>query len=82
MDPIQQHDLERFQFFSNGYLVEDPLHEGVIGDFRYAMIPNAVAPMWGIDFGNRQPNTHMDFLRFTKLSQTERTEFLRQLKGE
>ena len=82
VDPIHQQDLDRFKFFSNGYLVEDPVHRGIIGDFRYAMIPNAVAPMWGIDFENRQPNTHMDFVRFTKLNQSERTEFFQQLKGE
>ena len=82
VDPIHQQDLERFQFFSNGYLVEDPLHDGVIGDFRYAMVPNAIAPMWGIDIGNRQSNTHMDFVRFTKLNTSERTDFFKQLKGE
>ena len=81
-DHIHKQDLTRFQFFSNGYLVEDPLHKGIIGDFRYAMLPNAVAPMWGIDFGNRQANTHMEFIRFTKLNKSERTEFFRQLRGE
>ena len=39
-------DLERFEHFSNGYLIHDPYHPGFIGDFRYAMLPNTVAPLW------------------------------------
>ena len=81
MDPTHKHDLKRFHFFSNGFLVEDPVHPGIIGDFRYAMIPNAVAPMWGIDVGNKQPETHMSFLRFTKLSSDDQAVFYRQLLG-
>ena len=81
MDSTHRFDMDRFHFFSNGFLVEDPVNPGVVGDFRYAMIPNAVAPMWGIDVGNRQPNIHMSFLRFTKLSAVDRQEFWRQLMG-
>jgi len=81
MDSTHKHDLERFQFFSNGFLVADPDHHGIVGDFRYSMVPNAIAPMWGIDVGNKEPNTHMSFIRFTKLSADDRKEFYRQLLG-
>ena len=82
VDSTHQRDLARFRLFSKGFLVMDPLHEGIIGDARYAMVPNAIAPMWGIDFGQRVPNTHMAFIRHTKLSQTDRSEFYRQLLGQ
>ena len=82
VDSTHQHDLERFHLFSNGFLVMDPLHKGIIGDVRYAMVPNAIAPMWGIDYGQRIPNTHMAFIRHTRLSQTERNEFYSQLLGQ
>ena len=42
LEPTHQYDLDRFAYFSNGFLVEDPNRPGVIGDFRYAMVPNAI----------------------------------------
>jgi inner membrane protein len=41
-------DIERFRGFSDGLIVLDPVHEGLIGDARYAMLPTAIAPIWGI----------------------------------
>jgi inner membrane protein len=41
-------DIERFHRFASGYLVWHPEEPGVIGDVRYAMLPNEIAPIWGI----------------------------------
>jgi inner membrane protein len=81
LDPVHQHDLDRFAHFSDGFLVEDPLHPGVIGDFRYAMVPNAIAPLWGIDLGGGAPGKHLAFERFSATSGAQRQAMLDQLWG-
>ena len=81
LGPVHQHDLDRFAYFSAGFLVEDPLHPGVIGDFRYAMLPNAIAPMWGIDLGKAKAGEHADFLRFSRIEPDQRQVMLDQLWG-
>ncbi len=81
LDPVHQDDLDRFAYFSNGFLIEDPLHPGFIGDFRYAMVPNAIAPLWGIDVGGGIPGKHLAFERFSAVGGAERQAMLDQLLG-
>lgn len=76
-----QHDLDRFEYFSAGFLIEDPLRPGVIGDFRYSMVPNDVAPLWGIDLGGAKPGEHSEFLRFSTTDAAKRQAMLDQLWG-
>ncbi|MEH6634787.1 MAG: metal-dependent hydrolase [Halioglobus sp.] len=42
-------DIERFRWFSNGYIARDPLYANRIIDIRYSMIPNQVVPLWSIE---------------------------------
>jgi inner membrane protein len=42
-------DIERFRWFSNGYIARDPEHSNRVIDVRYSMIPNEVAPLWSIE---------------------------------
>ena len=81
LDPVHQHDLDRFSYFSSGFLVEDPINPGYVSDFRYAMVPNEVAPMWGINIGERKAGKHMDFQRFSKPTKKQRELFVEQLWG-
>jgi len=46
--PVQLRDIERFRFFSQGYLYRHPSEPRVIGDLRYAIFPDSVIPLWGI----------------------------------
>tara|TARA_B110000503_G_scaffold12013_3_gene16228 strand:- start:40580 stop:41578 length:999 start_codon:yes stop_codon:yes gene_type:complete len=50
LDPGSQQarDIERFRWFSNGYIALDPLHIHRVIDIRYSMIPNEVSPLWSI----------------------------------
>jgi inner membrane protein len=41
-------DIERFRWFSNGYIARDPLHANRVIDIRYSFVPNEVAPLWSI----------------------------------
>ena len=45
----QARDIERFRWFSNGYVALDPRHNNRITDIRYSMLPNEVAGFWGIE---------------------------------
>ena len=51
LDPGSQQarDIERFRWFSNGYIARDPEHPHRIIDVRYSMIPNEVNALWGIE---------------------------------
>ena len=45
----QAKDIERFRWFSNGYIARDPTIANRVIDIRYSMIPNEVAPLWSIE---------------------------------
>ena len=45
----QARDLERFRWFSNGYIARDPVIPNRVIDIRYSLIPNEVAPLWSIE---------------------------------
>jgi inner membrane protein len=45
----QARDIERFRWFSNGYIARDPLYKNRVIDIRYSIIPNEVAPLWSIE---------------------------------
>ncbi len=45
----QARDIERFRWFSNGYIARDPLYRNRVIDIRYSMIPNEVDPLWSIE---------------------------------
>lgn len=49
LESQQARDIERFRWFSNGYIARDPLHESRIIDIRYSMVPNELAPLWSIE---------------------------------
>jgi inner membrane protein len=45
----QARDIERFRWFSNGYVALDPGYPNRVTDIRYSMLPNQVAGLWSID---------------------------------
>lgn len=44
----QARDITRFSLTSNGYLALDPNDRQRIGDIRYSLLPQEIAPLWGI----------------------------------
>ena len=46
-DSQQRKDIERFRWFSQDYLGFDD-DKNLVTDVRYSMIPNQIAPMWGL----------------------------------
>lgn len=71
-------DIERFHRFADGYLVWHPDHTDVIGDVRYAMLPQETAPIWGIRLpdGWQEGEDHITFEHFRRTDPQTRQAFI------
>lgn len=59
----QARDIERFRWFSDGYVALEPGHSNRITDIRYSMLPNQVAGLWGIELTMQAGNgDHAQFV--------------------
>lgn len=62
-DSQQARDVERFRWFSNGYIARDPLFPNRVIDIRYSIIPNELAPLWSIELRpGARSDEHADYL--------------------
>jgi inner membrane protein len=59
---VVAYDIERFRFFSDGWLAALPNDSNVIGDMRFGLLPNDTNPLWGIRIGPLQPDKHAEFV--------------------
>ena len=48
-DSQQARDVERFRWFSNGYIARDPRIANRVIDIRYSLLPNEVEALWSIE---------------------------------
>lgn len=62
-------DVRRFDRFSRGYIASTPEDPTLLGDIRYSVAPNGLAPLWGLRFDPRDPARRV---AFEKLEQTSR----------
>lgn len=74
-------DIQRFSTLSEGYLIQHPRRDQVIGDGRYAMLPTSVSPLWGIKIDTTQPDKHVDFKTYRDAGPEIRESFLNMLLG-
>lgn len=58
---VQQRDLDYFIFFSDGWVAKAPNDQDLIGDARFAMLPNQTMPIWGIRLQPEKPESHVLF---------------------
>lgn len=49
----QAKDIERFRWFSAGYLAIDASNRLLVTDMRYSMLPNEIDALWGIELDPR-----------------------------
>ena len=54
----------------------------VVGDLRYAALPQSVKPLWGIRVDRESPDAHVPFESFREVTKEERASLLRMLKGQ
>jgi inner membrane protein len=55
-DSRQATDLERFRWFSKGYIALDPNNPQRIIDIRYSLLPNELDALWSIELSPDTPN--------------------------
>ena len=66
VDSVLADDIRRFAHFSNDWLGWHPQHPEVLGDMRYALRPDAIAPLWGITVDPSKPDAHVKFATFRR----------------
>lgn len=54
-DSQQARDMERFSWFSDGFVAEDPERPNRIIDVRYSFLPNTVSALWSIELTPEAP---------------------------
>ncbi|WP_138429909.1 metal-dependent hydrolase [Fodinibius saliphilus] len=74
-------DIKRFDTLSDGYLIQHPEHPNIIGDGRYAMLPTALNPLWGIKIDTTNAEMHVPFKTFRNPTSNVRSNFLNMLLG-
>lgn len=72
-------DIQRFEFFSDGFLAWHPEHPHVLGDIRYAMLPSSIRPLWGIVLNLDRPDEHVQFDTYRTMPEAERKAFFAML---
>lgn len=62
-DSQQAKDIERFRWFSQGYIAADPKNPNSIGDIRYSAIPNEIEPLWMLKVNpHAAPDEHAEYI--------------------
>ncbi len=62
MGSQQARDIERFRRFSSGFIGVDPRDPDSIVDIRYSLLPQQIAPLWGIRLSpNAGPDDHVEY---------------------
>ncbi|MFT7687183.1 MAG: inner membrane protein [Candidatus Azotimanducaceae bacterium] len=85
LDPFSQQakDLDRFNWFSQGYLAIDKKDPLIVIDMRYSMLPNEINALWGIRFDpNAKIDQHIDYVSNRDVSQDRRDKLWIMLKGQ
>ena len=81
-DSQQRKDIERFRWFSQDYLGFDK-EENLVTDVRYSMIPNQIAPMWGLVIDDQKDiNEHAIWWTSRSLDQSQLDLFKGMLSGK
>ena len=81
-DSQQAKDIERFRWFSQDYLGYDDKNS-LVTDIRYSMIPNQIAPMWGLVIDTEQSiDEHATWWTSRSLDQSQLDLFKEMLSGK
>jgi inner membrane protein len=75
-------DIERFEYFSDGFVSEFPGKPEILGDIRYSMDPLSDIPLWGIEMNVSDTNQHVMFDSYRITSKEARQKFVDMLLGK
>ena len=63
MDSQQARDIERFRWFSDGFVALHPQNPKQIIDVRYSMVPDEIDPLWMIELDpKKDAKDHVDYI--------------------
>ena len=75
--------MERFRWFSDGYVALDPKDPNRVIDVRYSLVPDRIEALWGIELDeNRPPEAHAVFFTERSPSRDDRNALRRMLLGD
>ena len=78
----QARDVERFRWFSQGYVAPHPAQPAHVIDVRYSVVPNRIAPLWGIVLDrDAPPGRHVRFVSDRRLGEERIAAFLALLRA-
>lgn len=66
-DSPQASDIQRFFHFSDDWVGVHPQHPQVLGDLRYASLPDDIRPLWGIQLQPAHPEKRVEWQQFTEM---------------
>ena len=82
-DGQQLVDVDRFSWFSQGYVALDPTASNRVIDVRYATVPNQLAALWGIELDRTGgPKDHVRFVNLQRVDEGQLDVFGSYLRGE
>ena len=59
----QAKDIERFRWFSNGYIALSSEYPSRIIDIRYSLLPNEIKGLWGVELSpSATPHEHIHYV--------------------
>ncbi len=75
-------DIERFEYFSDGYVGLFPERPEILGDIRYSMSPLGTKPLWGIEINLADTNQHVKYDTYRDSSKAIRQQYVDMLLGK
>lgn len=82
-DSQQARDVERFRWFSQGYVAPHPQLPNHVIDVRYSMVPNQIQPLWGIALDPAAgPLAHVRFVAERRTSEEQVAAYFALLRGD
>jgi inner membrane protein len=74
-------DIERFVFFSDGFVALHPADESILADLRYALLPSSLEPLWGFKIDGLE-DEHGKMIYFRRANRQNLAVFWAMLKGK
>ena len=75
-------DIQRFAYFSDGYLSWHPEQTDILGDTRFALLPNSTKPLWGIRINESEPDQHTEFVTLRESAKTLWRQLWRMIRRQ
>ena len=81
-ESVLYRDIQRFNFFSDQFLIFHPDKGNVLADARYSIQPDGLLPLWGIEMDLDRPQQHAQFAVYRNLTAENRQRFVAMLLGK